>query len=297
MQKKFPDLQSPKTVKAWAAVILVCSVTVVISAVVVLHFWTNREKGSVSNVAETTETAAPENADTIQEKPDPVVEIIEISDTIRWFNTANALQIYSDGGDYQLYGGFEPNKDNQLVAKYSLSAKYDITDRASGEAALDWLLSEGYRTNCAKDMNLFADAGMGKIDKDQRAAFLMDSFGLTEESAKDHVILYDLYLENGEKVFAGWDYSLALYMTANLYLAGYYTSEEALDTSLVIAETIQANFDSWDDYIESYFIGYVYYYWTQGYTNAGMTEDYEALQSAEDNPYSIDFNMKLEKSW
>lgn len=297
MEKKFPDPQSPDAVTGWLVVILICGITTVISVAGVSQFLINRERNNVSNVPGTRETTMSENANAIQEESIPVIETIKTSDTIRWFNAASALQINSNDGDYQFYGGFEPNNDNRLVAKYSLLMNYDITDKTTAEIALNQLRSKGGRADFATEMNLFAEAGIEEIAKEQRAAFLMETFAFEQEKAEDFANLYDRYSANGENTVSGWDYSRALYILANLYLAGYCTPEEALDASLNIAETIQANFDSWDDYMESYFIGYVYYYWTKGYTIGGMADDYEALRNIKDGPYSIDFKLELEKSW
>ena len=92
----------------------------------------------------------------------------------------------------------------------------------------------------------------------------------------------------------GWDYNRALSQLANFYLAGYYTLEEALDYSLNIAEMIQTSFDSWDDYMESYFTGYEYWAEESSEERRGV---YTELQNAGDNPFSVDFKTKLERSW
>ena len=61
-----------------------------------------------------------------------------------------------------------------------------------------------------------------------------------------------------------------------------------------VAEIIQSSFDSWDDYMESYFIGYEY--WADE-SSAERRELYEQIKSAGDSPFSVDFNTTLEKDW
>ena len=143
-------------------------------------------------------------------------------------------------------------------------------------------------------MEILESAGIVEIDTDERTDFLLENFDLSEEDAEYYARWYGRYEEYGEDAASGWDYNRALSQLANFYLAGYYTLEEALDASLLIAETVQASFNSWDDYMESYFIGYEY--WSEGDSDA-RREIYEKLQNASDNPYSVDFNIRLEKSW
>ncbi len=78
------------------------------------------------------------------------------------------------------------------------------------------------------------------------------------------------------------------------YLAGYYTEEEALDKSLEIAQTLQPLFTSWDDLIASYMRGYEY--WAEE-SSADRQAVYEDLKTRSDNPYTVDYNTTLEKTW
>lgn len=218
----------------------------------------------------------------------------KLPDTIRWFNASNAILIDANRWDYQIYGGLEPNEANQTAAKYVLDNSWGVTDKDSADETLEWLLSEGHRIDFTADMEILESAGIGGIDEDERAAFLLENFDLDENGAEYYARWYGRYEEYGEDAASGWDYNRALSQLANFYLAGYYTLEEALDASLLIAETVQESFDSWDDYMESYFTGYEY--WSEGDSDA-RREIYEKLQSASDNPYSVDFNVRLEKSW
>ncbi|MDE5933257.1 MAG: DUF1266 domain-containing protein [Lachnospiraceae bacterium] len=232
-----------------------------------------------------------ENAEIIEAK---MSSDTELPDTIRWFNASNAILIDANRWDYQIYGGLEPNEASQTTAKYLLDNSWGVTDKDSADETLEWLLSEGHRIDFIADMEVLESAGIGEIEADKRADFLLENFDLSEEGADYYARWYGRYEEYGEDAASGWDYNRALSQLANFYLAGYYTLEEALDASLLIAETVQANFDSWDDYMESYFIGYEY--WSEGDSDA-RREIYEKLQNASDNPYSVDFNTRLEKSW
>lgn len=232
-----------------------------------------------------------ENADVIGEMTSAVAEV---SDTLRWFNASNSMLIYVNGWDYQLYGGLEPNETSQEIAKQILDNSWEVTDKASADETLNWLLSEGHRTEFAEEMEFLIECGIDEVEAQERASFLYDNFEVSEEEAQTFAKWYNRYEESGEDAASGWDYNRALSQLANFYLAGYYTLEEALDASLDVAEMIQTSFDSWDEYMESYFTGYEY--WSEEGSEE-RREIYEELQNAEDNPFSVDFKTALERSW
>lgn len=232
-----------------------------------------------------------ENVDAVEENS---ASVAEVSDTLRWFNASNSMLIYVNGWDYQLYGGLEPNETGQEVAKQILDNSWGVTDKASADETLDWLLSEGHRTEFAEEMEFLAECGVAEEEKGERASFLYENFEISEEEAQTFADWYNEYEENGEDAVSGWDYNRALSQLANFYLAGYYTLEEALDASLDVAKMIQGSFDSWDDYMESYFTGYEY--WSEE-SSEERRGSYEELQNAADNPFSVDFKTTLEKSW
>ena len=93
---------------------------------------------------------------------------------------------------------------------------------------------------------------------------------------------------------SGWDYSRMVSVLSSCYIAGYYSETEALDKALEAAQVIQQNFDSWDSFIDSYMVGYEYWAGESSEERRGIYED---LKAASDSPYSLDWNMTLEKSW
>ena len=78
------------------------------------------------------------------------------------------------------------------------------------------------------------------------------------------------------------------------YLAGYYTEQEALDLSLELATQIQPLYASWDELIDSYLRGYEY--WAEESSDERRAV-YEDLKSRPDNPFAVDYNTVLEKTW
>lgn len=236
-----------------------------------------------------------ENAEAIEAKTSFDTDV---TDTIRWFNASNAILIAVNEWDYQLYGGLAADEMSQEVAKQILEQSWGVTDKDSADEIVNWLITEGHRLDFERDMVDLMNEGMDEIAPEDRAAFMLENFDVSEEGAEFYADWYNKWDEyEGEhkgNVVWGWDLNRALSQTANSYLAGYYTLEEALDLSLDIASMIQGTYDSWDEYMESYFTGYEY--WAEESSDE-RRELYEDLKNAADNPFSVDFNTKLEKSW
>lgn len=231
-----------------------------------------------------------ENTEVVEAK----MAATDVSDTIRWFNASNAILIAVNGWDYNLYGGLAADQASQAAAVQILENSWEVTDRETADETLNWLLYEGQRETFAEEMEYIKECGMDQVEEADRVSFMLEYFDVSEEEAENYARWYGLYETGDENATSGWDYNRALSQIANFYLAGYYSQEEALDASLEVAETIQNSFDSWDDYMESYFNGYEYWAEESSEERRGV---YEQLKSAADNPYGVDFNLELEKSW
>lgn len=217
---------------------------------------------------------------------------VEQSDTVRWFNAAYAIATESNGGDYHCLGGFSLNEEVRKSQLEFLEKWWEVTDRASAEATLNWILTEGHRTGFASDMAYLEDAGMGQAE--DRRSFYLKNFVGTEQKAELYASWYEMYEQYGQDAIIGWDYCRALNLTGLYYLAGYYSEQEALNRSLEIAQTAQGLFESWDDLVESYLRGYEY--WSEKSSDDRRVL-YEEIRNRADNPYQVDFKMKLEKTW
>ncbi|MDD6203086.1 MAG: DUF1266 domain-containing protein [Lachnospiraceae bacterium] len=79
------------------------------------------------------------------------------------------------------------------------------------------------------------------------------------------------------------------------------TYKEAMDASLANSLALQKMYSSWEEMMESYMLGYQFWKNDPCLTEDSPTMErykiYEMLQKAEDGPYTIDWNMKLEKTW
>ena len=218
----------------------------------------------------------------------------ELSDTLRWFNNTFAILIVQNEWDFSFYSGLPKDDYGKSMAEYLLTNTWGVTDRASADETLDWLLEEGHRIPLAEELELLTSIGLADTPAEERAETILANFELDEKQAQRYADWFTLYEQYDTDTAAGWDYSRAMTLLSFYYLTGLYTEEETLNRSLEIAKTIQTTFDSWDDFMESYFIGYEY----------GMEADseerreiYEQLRASSDNPFDLDWNITLEKSW
>ncbi len=237
------------------------------------------------NVCETFKETAPEIDETAS---------VETTDTILWFNATCAVLTDLNGWDYTIFGGQPAADSTESIRQDALDSSWGVTDRATADETMDWLISEGHRTSFATDMQFIGESGVESVSKEDRADFILDNFEVSAEEAQCYANGYEAYKQYGDDAIAAWDYSRAMWLYASYYLAGYYTLEEALDASLEMAVDIQNSFDSWDSFMDSYFIGYEY--WAEENSDERRAV-YEDLKAASDSPFNVDWNLEFEKTW
>ncbi|MCX4306432.1 MAG: DUF1266 domain-containing protein [Acetatifactor sp.] len=216
------------------------------------------------------------------------------SDTVQWFNNTYAVLTVLNERDYRIYSGSRPNIASKTLAQALLENTWDVTDRESADESLLWLLEEGHRVSIAEELDYLAEMGLSDIPEDERVEAILTGFDLDDQQAQRYADWFSLYEQCGEDTAAAWDYSRAMWLLSYYYLADYYTKEEALDQSLALAQTVQTTFDSWDSFMESYFAGYEY--WSEESSDE-RREIYENLKTSSDNPFALDWNTPLEKTW
>lgn len=220
---------------------------------------------------------------------------VELSDTVRWFGATYAILTEINGWDYNRFAGLAANDDTAEMVQQMLESSWDVTDRASADETLDWILTEGHRAEFAENGQYITEELLGDVSEDQSMVdYLLENYEVTQEEAESFVDDFIMYHEFGPEAISGWDYCRAMNLMSFYYLAGYYTEQEALDKSLEIAQTMQPLFTSWDDLIASYMRGYEY--WAEESSDERQAI-YEDLKTRDDNPYAVDYNMTLEKTW
>lgn len=255
-------------------------------------------KKQENNLDETKDDpAAEDETDADLDEAEPEEEdatTVELTDTVRWFNASYAILTEINGWDYNRFAGLPANEETMELEKQLLDEWWGVTDRASADETLDWILTEGHRVGFVEDVEYLQEVGILEVPQEERVDFILDNFYVDEEEAQQLVNSCLFYEQYGPDAIAGWDYCRAMNLMSYYYLAGYYTEQEALDKSLEIAQNMQSIFGSWDELIDSYLRGYEY--WAEE-SSEERRAVYEDLKSRDDNPFAVDYNMTLEKSW
>ena len=221
-----------------------------------------------------------------------------LSDTQKWFNTSYAVLTYANKGDLNQIGGFKRTDTTKELIRQMLDSSWDVTDRASADETLDYLLTEGHRSDFAADVAYLKEIGAMDYSIDEAVA------AFANEDPESEALVRTVLEANGalgEHAIDAWDYCRAMQLLGNYYIAGYYTLEESMDKSLEVAKTLQGMYTSWDEMMDSYLYGYRY--WQEDdiddpdSASAARLQVYEELKSSGKNPYTLDWNLPLEKTW
>ena len=225
----------------------------------------------------------------------PVTE--PLSDTLSWFNATYALITRLNGGNLDFVAGYEPSDMMKQLEQSLLERDWGVTDKASLDETIDWALTEGHNAEALFTLTDIGAEGMSR----EEIVTAMDENGFDEEDQAMILAAFDAKAAYGENAIAGWDLSRAMSLMGWGYLAEYYTYEEAMDKSLETAQRIQQTFGSWDEFFDSYLLGYSYWSGqsmddpdTQAYERRAL---YEELKADPDGIFSVDWNTPLEKEW
>lgn len=225
----------------------------------------------------------------------PVTE--PLSDTLSWFNATYALITRLNGGNLDFVAGYEPSDMMKQLEQSLLERDWGVTDKASLDETIDWALTEGHNAEALFTLTDIGAEGMSR----EEIVTAMNESGFDEEDQAMILAAFDAKAAYGENAIAGWDLSRAMSLMGWGYLAEYYTYEEAMDKSLETAQRIQQTFGSWDEFFDSYLLGYSYWSGqsvddpdTQAYERRAL---YEELKADPDGIFSVDWNTPLEKEW
>lgn len=229
----------------------------------------------------------------------PKEQAVEPSDanTIRWINGTYAILTVRNQGDIALVGGMEKNAFNGVVVSQVLKRDWGIYDRASAEEKISWLLTEGHNKSAHDTYNQYhmeQYATLEAFDTAMEAERISDGEWIRRKAAYEAVNRY------GENAIAAWDLSRALMLLGDYYVVGYYTYDEVMTASLEIAKKIQGMYTSWDDFTQSYLMGFAYWKrsnpWDPQSEYQQRVNIYVALKELPDGPYALDFHMPLKLS-
>lgn len=232
----------------------------------------------------------------------------ELPETVLWFNATYACLTYVNGWDWRWVAGQEPTEENAERAEYLLYSSWNVTDRESGVETVNKLLKEGHRAKCRECMDNLQEWGFMDLSE-QRFAEEITRIVTGERTDIDlgdvpgrYVVAYYMYHSGIEAEYiAAWDLCRVNQLYADYYLCGFMDYEEAMDASLENSVKLQKMYDSWDEMMDAYMIGYQFWQGDLDITEDSPTKErrsyYEMLKNSSDNPYELDWNMELKKSW
>lgn len=220
--------------------------------------------------------------------------------TVLWFNATYAPLTQSNSCDWKIVGGMDATEYNQEFERKMLSRDWNIDDRESALETVERLLENGHRAKCRECMEELEKMGLLKVDEDTFLQGLIDS-GI-EDNLIRYVIAYSLYQDGADAEYiAAWDLCRANQLYADFYICGYMTYEEAMDASLENSLKLQKMYSSWEEMIDSYMLGYQFWQNDPVISEYSPTmrryQCYQELLAMEDGPYTLAWDMKLEKSW
>lgn len=271
--------------------------------------------------AETEDAGAQEAETTEEERPVTMAELLsesgnvpdtvqppKLPETVLWFNASYACLTYANGWNWRWVGGQEPTEDNARMAQYLLYSSWNVTDRESGIKTVNNLLEGGHRAKCRECMDDLEEWGLMDL-KEARFAEEMTKIingERTDINLGDvpgrYVLAYYMHHEGIDPEYiAAWDLCRVNQLYADFYLCGFMDYEEAMDASLENSRRLQKMYDSWDEMMEAYMLGYQFWQGDLEIAEDSPTKErrsyYEMLKKSGDNPYELDWDMKLKKSW
>lgn len=229
-----------------------------------------------------------------------IIDAKQLPDTVLWFNATYAALTYSNGWDWHLISGLEPTEDNIAIQKSLLRSSWSVRDRESALETVESLITKGHRGKCQECLDELETLGLLELDEERFIEELMDAD--LESNLVRYVITYYMYVEGIEPEYiAAFDLCRVNQLYADYYLCGYMDYEEAMDASLENSLTLQKMYDSWEEMMDAYLLGFQFWKGDLVVTEDSPTLEryhyYEMLCDLEDNPYTLDWNMELKKEW
>lgn len=194
---------------------------------------------------------------------------------------------------------YQKNVDEfQKRAQQNLVDSWSITDKASLEETIKWLVEEGHNEDALSALSEY-----GVVQDMSREALeqKMTEEGIDDVAKTYLLAAFDARAAYGENAVKAWDLSRVLTVLEMGYAAGYSTYEETLDDILEIAILTQQTYDSWENYNKSYLYGYAY--WAEESLDDPASSAYErqeilnSLETEEGGLFSVDWNLELKKEW
>ena len=224
----------------------------------------------------------------------------DLPDTILWFNATYAPLTYSNGWNWRLVGGLEPTEENIEITEMLLQSSWSVKDRETGLETVKNLIQKGHRGKCREYTEQMEEWEILDLGEEEFIQQIVEK-DVGNELGR-YAVAYYMHKSGMEPEYmVAWDLCRVNQLYADYYLCGYMTYEEAMDASLTNSLKLQELYDSWEEMMDGYMTGYMFWQGDLMLTDDSPTKEryhyYEMLKDMENGPYTLDWNMELEKSW
>ena len=181
-----------------------------------------------------------QSAETVELKGEyqasPFVQAEINSDTVEWICAAYAVYTQYNHKTLGVIGGLsdQEKESSQDRIKLTLSEGWGINGRDDVTEVINKLLIKGHRETYLKTVKKLEKKGLLELSTEEA----MTNFSEDDEEFARYQDAHEMYTQYGEHGMDGWDYSRALQVLGDCYLADYINLEEnspysvAYDTKL-----------------------------------------------------------------
>ena len=199
-------------------------------------------------------------------------------DTVKWFVACTLVVQVSSGLNPDILGGEYKNPEVAESQREELRGSWGFRKR---EDLLEMLpkLYEGRAVN-----QYFEN---------------LEVLEMHDEETKD--LLITIKNTCGDKGVWAWDLQRLILISCLGYVSDYISYEEALDWCLKAGKKLQGIYDSWDDFMQSYLLGYCF--WSGNDLHDEESEAYQRAQiykfykNKKGSPFSVLWDHSLTREW
>lgn len=180
-------------------------------------------------------------------------------------------------------GGNPANNWAKRHMRKLLKSGWNVDNADDLKETIFWLFNEGHNKDCME---------MTKQYKGESESVQIKRIF---ESGANNVerILYTITEKYEKQGILAWDMCRACNIAGWGFLAQYITYEEAIQISIDACKILQNSYGSWDDMMESYFLGL--WYWSSNYsTTQNRMSWYEHSKKNKDSIYNISWGTALD---
>jgi|GEM_PF-543533 Protein of unknown function (DUF1266). len=199
-------------------------------------------------------------------------------DTVKWFLACQAVLSIAGEQNPAIFGGAYRNPDTAAAQREVLFDSWGFNKKEDFMAMLP---------------KLYEGRSMAQYEEDRKNKNSLDSDELA--------LIEEIERRCANKGIWAWDLQRLIILCGLGYICDYISYEDSLDWCLKTGQKLQNIYSSWDDFFESYLLGYCY--WSgddlddedsEAHMRKGI---YEFYKNRPDNPWNISWNHPLKKEW